>query len=111
MAASRIDAVGDRPLRVAIAGAGFVAPFHIRGWQAQPGIRVVAICALDTRQAEERARREKGVSVGFSAGEKYTQQKSYTVSPCFPGLVERVMRVAWRGDRIARKPAARAGHR
>jgi len=89
MAASRIDAVGDRPLRVAIAGAGFVAPFHIRGWEAQPGIRVVAICALDTRQAEERARTYGIANVYSTVEEMLDTEEPDVLDICTPAAVHR----------------------
>lgn len=44
------------PLRVGIAGAGYVTPFHIEGWRKTGQARVKAIYARDRRQGEEKAR-------------------------------------------------------
>lgn len=45
-----------RPLRVVLAGSGYVTPFHIAGWQALPDVQVVAIAARNESVAKERAR-------------------------------------------------------
>lgn len=44
-----------RELTVAVAGAGAISEFHLRGWMAQKGVRVVAICDLDRDRARARA--------------------------------------------------------
>jgi len=43
------------PIRVAIAGAGAISTFHLKGWQAQQGVELVAICDPDPARANERA--------------------------------------------------------
>ncbi len=50
-----IDALGDKPLRVAFAGAGAISPFHLTGWRAIPNVNVVAICDPDAGKAQTRA--------------------------------------------------------
>jgi len=46
-----------KPLRVAIAGAGFFSRFQIEGWRAIEGVEVVAIANRTVARAEEAARR------------------------------------------------------
>ncbi|OHC43304.1 MAG: hypothetical protein A2092_01575 [Rhodobacteraceae bacterium GWE1_64_9] len=46
-----------RPLRIGIAGAGAISQFHLIGWQAQPGVQVVAIADPDRARAEAQAAR------------------------------------------------------
>ena len=43
-------------LRIVHAGCGYVAQFHIPGWQQLPGIEVTAVCNLEKEQAENCAR-------------------------------------------------------
>jgi predicted dehydrogenase len=43
------------PLRVAIAGAGAISSFHLKGWQAQQNVALVAICDPDQTRATDRA--------------------------------------------------------
>ena len=43
------------PLRVAIAGAGAISSFHLKGWQAQQGVELVGICDPDRARATGRA--------------------------------------------------------
>lgn len=43
------------PLKVAIAGAGAISEFHLKGWQAQSGVELVAICDPDVQKARARA--------------------------------------------------------
>lgn len=43
------------PLKVAIAGAGAISEFHLKGWQAQSGIELVGICDPDAQKARARA--------------------------------------------------------
>lgn len=42
-------------MRVAIAGAGAISEFHLRGWAAQDDVTLVAICDPDRARAEARA--------------------------------------------------------
>ncbi|GAB5377287.1 MAG: Gfo/Idh/MocA family oxidoreductase [Acuticoccus sp.] len=42
-------------IKVAVAGAGAISEFHLKGWRAQEGIELVAICDPDTAKAEARA--------------------------------------------------------
>ncbi|MEQ8707752.1 MAG: Gfo/Idh/MocA family oxidoreductase [Rhodospirillales bacterium] len=56
---------GQRPLRVVLAGSGYVTPFHIRGWQALADIEVVAIAARNETVAKQRAR-EFGIARTYS---------------------------------------------
>ncbi|WP_103336132.1 Gfo/Idh/MocA family protein [Pseudotabrizicola formosa] len=43
-------------IKVAIAGAGAISEFHLKGWQAQEAVSLVAICDPDREKAQERAR-------------------------------------------------------
>jgi len=43
------------PIRVAIAGAGAISSFHLKGWQAQQGVELVGICDPDRTRATDRA--------------------------------------------------------
>jgi len=53
-----------RPLRVAIAGAGFASGLHLAGWSRLPDVEVVAICDPDREKAQARAR-EFGICAVF----------------------------------------------
>jgi D-apiose dehydrogenase len=46
-----------KPLRVAVAGAGYFAQFHLDGWRRIPGVELVAICDLAPARAEALAAR------------------------------------------------------
>ncbi|HET9750084.1 MAG TPA: Gfo/Idh/MocA family oxidoreductase [Casimicrobiaceae bacterium] len=54
----------DRPLRVAIAGAGFASGMHLAGWSRLRDVDVVAICDPDREKAQVRAR-EHGIAGVF----------------------------------------------
>ncbi|MFN4172986.1 MAG: Gfo/Idh/MocA family protein [Pseudorhodobacter sp.] len=43
------------PIRVAIAGAGAISIFHLKGWQAQQSVELVAICDPDPARTNDRA--------------------------------------------------------
>ncbi len=45
----------ERPLRVAVAGAGWVSEHHLRGWARVPFAEVVSICDPDDERAVRRA--------------------------------------------------------
>lgn len=47
--------LGDRPLRVGIAGAGAISRYHLTGWRALPGVELVAICDPDEAKAASHA--------------------------------------------------------
>lgn len=42
---------GDRPIRTAIVGAGYVAQFHLEALAGIPGVEVVAVCDVDAHRA------------------------------------------------------------
>lgn len=42
-------------IKVAIAGAGAISEFHLKGWQAQEAVSLVAICDPDREKAKARA--------------------------------------------------------
>lgn len=42
-------------IKVAIAGAGAISEFHLKGWQAQQEVSLVAICDPDRDKAQQRA--------------------------------------------------------
>jgi predicted dehydrogenase len=46
-------AFGDKRLKVALAGAGWISQFHLAGWKAVPNADIVAVCdpALDRAKA------------------------------------------------------------
>jgi len=46
-----------RPLRVAVAGAGYFSQFHVDGWRRAPGVEVTGVCDLDPVKAEALASR------------------------------------------------------
>lgn len=48
------DAV-PAPLRVCVAGAGAISPFHLAGWQAQGGVELTALCDSDSARCAARA--------------------------------------------------------
>lgn len=45
----------DRPLKIAIAGAGMVTQHHLIGWSQAPNVQLVAICNRSVDKARERA--------------------------------------------------------
>ncbi|MBU2961270.1 Gfo/Idh/MocA family oxidoreductase [Citreicella sp. C3M06] len=47
--------MGYDRLKVAITGAGAISQFHLKGWQAQQGVEIVAICDPDQSKAEQQA--------------------------------------------------------
>lgn len=42
-------------LKVAVAGAGAISEFHLKGWRAQEAVEIVAICDPDLQKAQEQA--------------------------------------------------------
>ncbi|MCG8543618.1 MAG: Gfo/Idh/MocA family oxidoreductase [Alphaproteobacteria bacterium] len=56
--------LGNKPLRVALVGAGFVAPIHLRGWAMVDGVEV---CAMSSRT---KSRAEK-TATAFGVGKVY----------------------------------------
>jgi len=46
-----------KPLRVAVAGAGYFAQFHLEGWRRIPGVELVGICDLEEDKARSLAAR------------------------------------------------------
>jgi predicted dehydrogenase len=50
-----IAPLGDRRLRIGIAGAGAISQFHLAGWRALPDVDLVAICDPDDDRAAARA--------------------------------------------------------
>lgn len=51
------DKVDVWPLRVAVVGAGFVAPHHLAGWRALPEVELVGLASLDLERNVDLARR------------------------------------------------------
>src|SRR5436305_6108840 len=47
----------DRPVRVAVVGAGYVARFHLEILRQLPGVEVVAVVDVDRARAESVAQR------------------------------------------------------
>ncbi len=52
---SRTIALGDRPLKVAVAGAGYISEYHLAGWKDLPQVEVVAVCDPAVEKARGRA--------------------------------------------------------
>ncbi len=52
---SRAIGLGDRPLKVAVAGAGYISQFHLAGWKDLPQVEVVAVCDPVVEKARGRA--------------------------------------------------------
>ncbi|WP_376877841.1 Gfo/Idh/MocA family protein [Albirhodobacter sp. R86504] len=46
-----------QPLKIAVAGAGAISEFHLKGWQAQEAVTIAAICDPDRAKAQEQADR------------------------------------------------------
>ncbi|MEZ5862340.1 MAG: Gfo/Idh/MocA family oxidoreductase, partial [Geminicoccaceae bacterium] len=57
-----------RPLRIGLVGAGYVAPFHLRGWAGLDSAQVAAIADPDRARAEACAR-EFGIERVFASPE------------------------------------------
>ncbi len=66
--AGRDKAEPARPLRIGLVGAGYVAPFHLRGWARLDSARVVAIADPDRERAAACAR-EFGIEQVFESPE------------------------------------------
>ncbi len=49
------EPLGDRPLRIAFAGAGMISAFHLTGWRQTPNVEVVAVCDPVLEKAQARA--------------------------------------------------------
>jgi D-apiose dehydrogenase len=52
---SQAIGLGDRPLKVAVAGAGYISQFHLAGWKDLPQVEVVAVCDPAVEKARGRA--------------------------------------------------------
>ena len=50
-----VQAFGERPLRIAFAGAGAIIGFHLTGWQQMANCLVVAICDPLVEKAQAQA--------------------------------------------------------
>lgn len=50
------EALGNRRLRIAFAGAGVISVFHLTGWRQMANVEVVAVCDPVKEKAEARAR-------------------------------------------------------
>jgi D-apiose dehydrogenase len=57
--------LGERPLKVVVAGAGSISPYHLTGWQQVVDAEIVAVCDPDLERARARA-------VTFSIQRAYT---------------------------------------
>lgn len=53
----------SEPLKVAVAGAGFFAEYHLDAWRRLPDVELVAICDLDWQRAETLAKRHDAKSI------------------------------------------------
>jgi D-apiose dehydrogenase len=56
---------GCGPLRVAVAGAGYISQFHLAGWRDIPDAEIVAVCDPAVEKAGERAA-QFGVSTTYA---------------------------------------------
>jgi D-apiose dehydrogenase len=66
--------LGDKVLRVALAGAGYISQFHLAGWRAQPDIEVVAVCDTDLEKARGRAK-EFGIARAYARFEQMLERE------------------------------------
>ncbi len=104
-----VCAVADRPLTVALVGAGFVAPLHLRGWRRLRGVTVVAL-ASRTRAKAERVARDHEVPRVYDAFEEMLDaERPDAVDICTPAdaHLTQVRAAAARGIHvICQKPLA-----
>jgi D-apiose dehydrogenase len=104
-----LSAIGNRPIRVAMAGTGYVSPYHLKGWQHHQNLEIVALCAIDQAQAEARAR-QFGISKVYARFEEMLDtEKPDVVDICTPAAVHplQVKAAAARGIHVlCQKPLA-----
>ena len=84
-------------LKIAVAGAGAISEFHLKGWQAQTDVELCAICDPDSDRAAARAA-EFGIPRTFTDVEEMLREsrafhseerlriKIMDRKPKFPGL-------------------------
>ena len=53
----------SEPLKVAVAGAGHFADFHLDAWHRLPDVTIVGVCDLDWKRAEAMAKRHGAKSI------------------------------------------------
>ena len=98
-----------KPLRFAMIGAGFWSRYQLSAWGELQGAECVAICDLDRRRAEERAR-ESGVPAVYDDPHQLLRSESLdfvdivTSAESHAGLVE--LAAANRVAAICQKPLA-----
>ena len=51
-----MEPLGDKPLRIAFAGAGAISGFHLTGWQQMANCQIVAICDPIVEKAQAQAK-------------------------------------------------------
>lgn len=79
-----INRVEHTRLRVAVVGAGFVAPHHLAGWRAQPGIELVGLAAPEAARRDDLAARF-GVAETFDDFEAMLdRQRPQVLDICTP---------------------------
>ena len=104
-----LSAIGNRPIRVAMAGTGYVSPYHLKGWQCLQNIELVALCAIDQAQAEARIRQFGISKVYVQLEEMLDTEKPDAVDICTPAAVHplQVKAAAARGIHVlCQKPLA-----
>ena len=50
-----LEPLGEKPLRIAFAGAGAISGFHLTGWQQMANCQIVAICDPLVEKAQAQA--------------------------------------------------------
>ncbi len=78
------------PLRVALIGAGDIATYHLRAWQAQPDAEVVAVCDVVPERATSRGAAFGVPGIYTDAARMLTEVKPDAVDVA-----------TWRGEHVA----------
>lgn len=72
------------PLRVAVVGAGFIAPYHLVGWQALPDVELVGLASPDLARNADLARRF-GIAATYGDLEAMLdEQQPHALDICTP---------------------------
>jgi D-apiose dehydrogenase len=104
-----LSVIGNGPIRVAIIGAGYVSPYHLRGWQRHQNIEIVALCDIDHAQAEAISRQFGISKVYVRFEEMLDTEKPDVVDICTPAATHplQVRAAAVRGIHVlCQKPLA-----
>lgn len=72
------------PLRVAVAGAGFVAPYHLAGWAALPDVALVGLAARNATRRDELAGRFGVTATYDDLEEMLDRERPHALDVCTP---------------------------